>query len=153
MESKPCAGCCKPFHPRPQTPKQTYCASPTCQRERRRRWQHARRQNDPEYQDNQSRAQGSWAERHPDYWREYRATHPEYCERNRALQRERDARRGVRVLAKMDVSTPDLTLPSGTYRLSPVRREDLANMDAWTVQITVVSKQYAPSGSSCKERT
>jgi hypothetical protein len=112
-----------------------------------------RRQTDPEYQDNQSRAQRSWAERHPDYWREYRGRHPEYCERNRALQRERDARRGVRVLAKMDVSTPDLTLPSGTYRLSPVRREDLAKMDAWTVQITVVSKQYAPSGSSCKERT
>src|ERR1700693_6476014 len=46
---------------------------------------------------------------------------PEYCERNRALQRERDARRGERVLAKMDVSTRDPPVPSGTYRLSPVR--------------------------------
>jgi hypothetical protein len=100
-----------------------------------------RRQTDPEYQDNQSRAQGSWAERHPDYWREYRGTHPQYCERNRALQRERDARRGERVLAKMAVSTPGPPVPSGTYRLSPVRREDLAKMDAWTVQITVISKQ------------
>jgi hypothetical protein len=102
---------------------------------------------------NQSRAQGSWAERHPDYWRAYRGTHPEYCERNRALQRERDARRGERVLAKMAVSTRGPPVPSGTYRLSPVMREDLAKMDAWTVQITVISKQYEPSGPSCKERT
>ena len=146
MKSKQCAGCGKAFHPRPQTPEQCYCSSPECQRERRRLWQYARRHSDPEYRDNQSRAQASWAERHPDYWREYRRTHVDYRERNRTLQRERDARRRESVLAKMDVSTSDSPVPSGTYRLSPVTREDLAKMDAWTVQITVVSKQYAPSG-------
>jgi hypothetical protein len=146
VKSKQCAGCGKAFHPRPQTPNQSYCSSPECQRERRRLWQYARRHSDPEYRDNQSRAQQSWAGRHPDYWREYRRTHADYRERNRALQRERDARRRERVLAKMDVSTRDSPVPSGTYRLSPVAREDLAKMDAWTVQITVVSKQYAPSG-------
>jgi hypothetical protein len=46
----------------------------------------------------------------------------------------------------MDVSAGDSPVPSGTYRLSPVTREDLAKMDAWMVQITVVSKRYAPSG-------
>jgi hypothetical protein len=146
VKSKQCAGCGKTFQPRPQTPNQSYCSSPECQRERRRGWQYARRQSDPEYKDNQSRAQQSWSERHPDYWREYRRTHAEYRERNRALQRERDARRRERVLAKMDASTCDPPVPSGTYRLSRVTREDLAKMDAWTVQITVVSKQYVPSG-------
>lgn len=146
MQSKQCAGCGKAFHARAQTPKQAYCCSAACQRERRRRWQYARRQSDPEYRDNQSRAQESWAERHPDYWREYRRTHQDYRERNRSLQRERDARRRERVLAKMDVSTGDSPVPSGTYRLTPVTREDLAKMDAWMVRITVVSKQYAPSG-------
>jgi hypothetical protein len=62
------------------------------------------------------------------------------------LQRERDARRRERVLAKMDASTRDSPIPSGTYRLSPVTREDLAKMDAWMVRITVVSKQYGSSG-------
>ena len=146
MKSKQCTGCGKAFHPRPQTPEQSYCSLPECQRERRRRWQYARRQSDPDYRDNQSRAQESWAERHPDYWREYRRTHQDYRERNRTLQRERDARRGERVLAKMDVSAGDSPVASGTYRLSPVTREDLAKMDAWTVRITVISKQYAPSG-------
>lgn len=153
MKSKQCAGCGKAFHPRSQTPEQRYCSSPECQRERRRRWQHARRQSDPDYRDNQSRAQQSWSEQHPDYWREYRRTHEQYRERNRALQRERDARRRERVLAKMDASTGDAPVPSGTYRLSPVRREDLAKMDAWTVQITFVSKQYESSGVILQKRT
>ena len=87
----------------------------------------------------------SWAERHRDYWRQYRQTHPQYSERNRVLQRERDARRRERVLAKMDVSARDSPVASGTYRLSPVTRDDLAKMDAWVVRITVVSKQYAPT--------
>ena len=146
MKSKHCAGCSKAFRPRPQSPKQTYCSLPSCQRERRRRWQQARRQNDPEYRDNQSRAQQTWIERQPDYWREYRRRHPEYCERNRSLQRERDVRRRERVLAKMDVSAGDSPVPSGTYRLSPVTRDDLAKMDAWMVKITLVSTQYAPTG-------
>jgi hypothetical protein len=146
MESKRCDGCGKAFHPRAQTPKQSYCSCAACQRERRRRWQKARRQSDPEYQDNQSRAQESWVERHRDYWREYRRTHPVYSERNRSLQRERDVRRRERVLAKMDVSPRDSPVPSGTYRLIPVSREDLAKMDAWMVQITVVSREYAPTG-------
>lgn len=153
MESKCCAACDQTFRPRPQTPEQCYCSSPACQRERRRRWQQRRRQTDPEYRDNQARAQRAWGARHPDYWREYRRAHPEYGERNRMLQRERDGRRRERVLAKMDVSTRDSPVPSGTYRLSPVRREDLAKMDAWTVEITVLSMPYAPSGESCKERT
>ena len=146
MDSKQCAGCGKPFHPRPQTPQQTYCSASRCQRERRRRWQQARRQSDPEYQDNQSRAQASWLERHPDYWRQYRRTHPQYSERNRSLQRERDSRRRERVLAKMAVSPRDSAVPSGIYRLSPVTRDDLAKSDAWMVQITVVSSQYEASG-------
>ena len=50
------------------------------------------------------------------------------------------------MLAKMDVRTRDSPVPSGTYRLSPVTREDLAKMDAWMVQITVVSKEYELTG-------
>lgn len=146
MQSKQCAGCGKLFHPRPQTPRQSYCASAACQRERRRRWQRARRQSDPEYRENQARAQAAWAAQHPDYWREYRRSHPAYRERNGRQQQARDARRAARVLAKMDVSTRETPVPSGIYRLSPATRDDLAKMDAWMVRITVVSTPYAPSG-------
>ena len=145
MESKRCASCGKAFHPRRQSPKQTYCSSVPCQRERRRRWQQTRR-GDPDYRDNQARAQAAWAAQHRDYWSDYRRLHPEYSKRNRLLQRERDSRRRERVLAKMDVSPYETPVPSGIYRLSPVTRDDLAKVDALMVKITAVTTTYAPSG-------
>uniref|UniRef100_UPI0026318B0C hypothetical protein n=1 Tax=Accumulibacter sp. TaxID=2053492 RepID=UPI0026318B0C len=112
-----------------------------CQRERRRRWQAAKRQSDPDYRENQKHAQKAWAERNPDYWRTYREQHPEYVARNRARQRERAlGRAGV---AKMDASKAEIALPSGTYRLSPVIDASLAKMDAWMVEITVISAACA----------
>jgi hypothetical protein len=62
-----------------------------------------------------------------------------YERENRAKQQVRDAKRRERMLAKMDASTPDSPVPSGTYWLRPVGSEDLAKMDAWTVEIRLVS--------------
>jgi hypothetical protein len=137
MQGRRCAACGQFFRPRPQTPKQCYCANARCQRERRRRWQRAKRVSDADYRDNQKRAQRAWRKRHPEYWGEYRRTHPQYTERNRSAQQRRD---GKRRLAKMDASTPVSPVRSGTYRLLPVASGDLAKMDAWTVEITVLSE-------------
>lgn len=57
MEYRQCKACRQPFRPRPQNPDQCFCSAAACQRERRRRWQAAKRQNDPDYRDNQKRAQ------------------------------------------------------------------------------------------------
>jgi len=77
MEFRQCEACRQPFRPRPQNPDQCFCSAAACQRERRRRWQAAKRQSDPDYRENQKCAQKAWAERHPDYWRTYRDQHPE----------------------------------------------------------------------------
>lgn len=146
MESKRCASCGKSFHPRPQTPEQSYCSAPECQRERRRRWQQARQQNDPDYRANQARAQAAWATQHPDYWRDYRRAHPEYSERNRILQQKRDAHRRVRLLAKKNAWTPETPVPAGLYRLTSVTRDDLAKKNAWTAEIAIVSMTCHDSG-------
>jgi len=141
MEYRQCKACRQPFRPRPQHPDQCFCPAAACQRERRRRWQAAKRQSDPDYRENQKHAQKAWAERNPDYWRTYREQHPEYVARNRARQRERAlGRAGV---AKMDASKAEIALPSGTYRLSPVIDASLAKMDAWMVEITVISAACA----------
>jgi hypothetical protein len=115
-----------------------------CQRERRRRWHRNKLRSDDDYRANQVQAQQAWAGRHSDYWREYRAGHPDYTERNRLEQRRRDLRRRAAHLAKMDEPTPIHAVPSGTYRLLPESGGDLAKMDAWTVKITVISRDYAP---------
>ena len=137
MENKLCLACGLPFQPRPQVPQQSYCAAPECQRERRRQWQRTKLQSDPDYQDNQTRAQQAWSQRNPDYWRNYRKSHPEYVERNRVLQLDRNAKVHLDEVAKMDASTLDIPLPSGVYHLSLVTEAGIAKMDVWTVEIRV----------------
>lgn len=144
MVSNQCMACGQSFRPRPQVSNQSYCSAPACQRERRRRWQLLKRQSDPDYQDNQVRAQQAWSNRNPDYWREYRSTHPEYAERNRAQQRERNPRPQNGSIAKMDASIPVIPLPSGIYRLSLIAPDGIAKMDVWTVEIIVHACQCMP---------
>ena len=144
MAIKQCAACGQPYYPRPQSPKQSYCSARECQRERRRQWQQAKLQSDPDYQDNQARAQQAWNHRHPDYWRDYRQSHPEYVERNRVLQQGRNAKVMASPVAKMDVSNPALPLPSGVYHLSLAADSGIAKMDVWTVEIRVHACECVP---------
>jgi hypothetical protein len=44
------------------------------------------------------------------------------------------------MFAKMDASRHEEAVPSGTYRLVPAIAATFAKMDAWTVEITVLSK-------------
>ena len=148
MECRRCASCDQIFRPRAQVPHQRYCALTACQRERRRRWQQNKLRTDADYRANQVQARRTWADGHGDYWREYRAKHPEYTDRNRLEQRRRDRRRRAAHLAKMDASTPIHPVPSGTYRLLPGVGGDLAKKDACTVKITLISKDYELGGEA-----
>jgi hypothetical protein len=139
MGIKRCLACGDFFPSRAQIPDQSYCSAPECQRERRKLWQREKRQTDNDYRENQARAHKKWLEGQPDYWHRYRATHPEYTERNRKQQRTRSAaRRAGRSIADMDSSTPASMLASGTYRLSVVGPDGFATMGAWLVRITVL---------------
>jgi hypothetical protein len=142
VELKQCVACRRKFQPNPQVPKQRYCSAPKCQQERRRHKQRAKRKKDPDYKDNQSRAQQAWSKRNTDYWREYRRTHPEYLERNRHLQRERSDKRKMKLIAKMGVSEPESPVPSGIYRLVPMAVTGIAKMDVWTLEIKFLSNTY-----------
>jgi hypothetical protein len=160
MEHRRCAACGRTFRARSQVPQQRYCSEVGCQRERRRLWQRAKRASDADYRENQARAQRAWAAKHREYWREYRRRHPGYCERNReaARRRQREGRQGVGApataeFAKMDASTVEKGVPSGTYRLVPATAAEFAKMDACLVEITLVPRRYAPAGRVCKERT
>ena len=129
-----CTCCGTPFEPRPQVPDQAYCSAPDCQRARKRLWQQAKIQSDPDYRINQRAAQRAWSQRNQDYWRNYRDARPEYAQRNREQQRLREAK-GIDVnLAKMDVCD----LPTGLYRITrhPAFPREIG--DPWVVQIAPV---------------
>lgn len=114
MDFRQCEACHQPFRGRAQNPDQCFCSEAACQRERRRRWQAARRHRDPDDQENQKRAQKAWAERHRDYWRNYRREHPEYVARNRAQQQERARIKASEGLAKRDAWRVEITLITAT---------------------------------------
>lgn len=137
MTTKHCTCCLKLFKPRPQVPNQTYCAAPECQRQRRQQWQRDKLKTDPDYRDNQSRAQRAWLDRNPEYWHKYRDAHPDYVERNRIQQRGRAKSMSITEVAKMDASNLVLPLPSGVYHLSLATDSEIAKMDVWTVEIRV----------------
>ncbi len=140
MGIKRCLACGDPLPLNTRIPDQSYCSRPECQRERRKLWQRERKLLDPTYRDAQVSAQRAWAEGHVDYWRRYREQHPDYVDRNRTQQRVRNASQRSRPLvAKMDASLPTLPLPSGTYRLELKAAEGVAKMDAFTVEITVLT--------------
>ena len=140
MDRRQCAACGIKFNPRPQARQQNYCSAPACQRERRRQWQLAKLKCDPDYRDNQTRAQRAWRQRNPDYWSGYRDDNPEYLERNRTQQRQRNTQRRERRIAKMDASPAILPFPSGIYRISQASPAGIAKMDAWTVELTLLSE-------------
>lgn len=139
MENRWCSACGCAFLPRPQAPRQTYCAKSECRRERRRLWQMAKRRSDPDYLVNQARAQQAWAARHADYWKLYRDGHPGYTANNRRLQRVRNEKRKPAGVAKMDFSPATCVLESGRYELRRLDAWPVANMASWIVQIQVLS--------------
>lgn len=142
MENRKCLACNKLFQPRPQSPDQTYCSKKTCQRERRRQWQQCKRESDPEYLENQNRAQKAWIERNPDYWRDYRNRHPQYVEENRAKQLIRNFKIRSSVIAKMDASNPGHAIPNGVYRLIALTSPVIAKKNGWTVSLTLISPAH-----------
>jgi hypothetical protein len=139
-----CLACGNAFVPLLHVPRQRYCSSKACQRARRRNWQNRRLRVDDDYRDNQARAQAKWRAGHSSYWREYRATHPTYRERNRSMQKIRNARRNFEPIANMDVVRSRQSLGSGFYMLCDANAPGTAKMDAWTVHIAVLSAPAAP---------
>lgn len=130
MSRRRCAACGKPFRVRPQVPDQTYCSAPACQRERKKLWQRNRRRTDPDYRDNQARAQQAWAARNPGYWRQYRARNPQYTQGERSGQSDRpqEGPDGPSMPAASVEGT--FSLRPGVYRLSVLEVEGGAKMDA-----------------------
>ncbi len=140
-----CAACGKPFKVLPQVPDQSYCADPACQRERRKLWQRVRRAEDPDYRDNQARAQEAWLARNPDYWREYRRRNPEYTQRNRERQRTRSQERRDVDSSRSLVVAGSVAPASGLYRLTVVAVDDLAKKNAsFLVELVPVLEDEEP---------
>lgn len=139
MEKRWCTHCGEVFPLRAQNPKQSYCAKADCQRERRRLWQQVRRKSDIDYIKNQAEAHSAWASRNPDYWREYRKTHPDYTESNRKKQQQRNFVTRQRSIAKNTSSNDASHLRDGICALKILDHHRSAEEEVWTVELRMIS--------------
>ncbi|GKT10999.1 hypothetical protein [Desulforhabdus sp. TSK] len=128
-----CAHCSYLFSPNPRVKHQRYCSKTECQRARKRLWQKEKLARDPDYKLDHHDSNAQWRSLHPEYWKLYRLTHPDYTSRNRELQRGRDRVR----LAKMDVLEPQPIVLKGAYYLMP-ETADLAKMDASALKVHLI---------------
>ena len=133
MEEKRCAHCGCPLDLNPRAKNQRYCGKKECQRARKRLWQKGKMATDADYRANQQECNKAWRGRNPDYWRNYRKSHPRYVERNRLLQKARRRRR----VAKMDALACDSLVRTGTYWLIP--EGGVAKMDALARKVVLVA--------------
>lgn len=141
--NKNCVHCGNEFEPDKRVKGQRYCGKEGCQRARRAIWRRKKMRTDPDYRDNQKRCQTEWLEKNKGYYKKYRERHPEKAERNRILQKGRDAIRrknGLsKLLAKIDAIQDRLTRPcGGIFRIVPQGDELLAKIDAMTVKLIPV---------------
>lgn len=151
---KTCANCSKNFKPNPRVKNQVYCGKGECQLARRAKRQKEKISRDTDYRDNQKRCHKEWLARHPGYYREYRKRHPEYVERNRLLQRRRNAGRRkdvlVKVIAKM-YSLLRRIYSRGweSFKAGPNDEKLIANMDSIicnTLHYKALAKLHIESG-------
>ena len=142
VKKRRCRACGGLFEPCRKVKNQRYCSAPSCQKERKRRWQNKKRAEDPAYRANQRDAHKRWQANNPHYWRDYRKRHSDYVRRNRELQRERNRlnRRKSEPIAKMDALGGKSGIISGHYQLVPLGSGAVAKMDSINVKIQVISR-------------
>lgn len=157
MENSKCLYCRRSFIPR-RNPNQKYCSNHKCQLYRKYKWRREKLNKDADYKVNQYQANKRWQERHPDYWRSYRQSHPGYTQRNR--ERQRVKKRSLfaksemrREFAKSDALSAISSIKTGTYLITPVKESEFAKSDALLVKIVAFTEGYEGAVTVCKETT
>ena len=137
--------CCRRIRLRnPRVKNQRYCGARQCQQARKTKWEREKLQADLYYRINKKECQERWKQKNPDYWKQYRQTHPGYRRRNRRMQSRRDHRIstgkefGDGYLVKMDTLDAFLNDTTVSYFICPAK-SDLAKMDALEVKIIPIS--------------
>ncbi len=137
MNKVRCAHCGCRFVPNQRIKNQRYCRKIECQRARKRLWQRQKLASDPDYQANKLDSQKAWRSLNSFYWKNWRARHPKYVERNRILQKSRRIRHRSEV-AKMDALRTLSGIKTGSYYLVPGHLKSVAKMDVSVLKVRLI---------------
>jgi hypothetical protein len=121
-----CANCRRMVPANSRVKNQKYCNRKACQHVRKNKWKQSKIASDPDYKNDQR-----------DYhYRNYRKQNPDYCDRNRELQKKRDKKRRLKQSCKRDALKQFSVIKPGTYRLIPFDKK----RDALGGQIVVIPR-------------
>jgi hypothetical protein len=122
-----CRFCQQAFEPSKFHLQQSVCGQAECQRRQRAEYHRQRIATDPEYAEGVRDSRRKWREAHPGYQKTYRQTHPAAVERNRQLQRKRDAQRRVQFLVKNNLALDLKRCTAEAWLVGPVAQDLVRN--------------------------
>jgi hypothetical protein len=137
MSDRHCRCCQQLFQLSRYHPHQLVCSQPDCQRQRRREYHRRQLHTDAEYQQVCRDSQQKWRDRHPDYPRQYRQSHPQSVERNRQGQRRRDRQHHLQNLVKNSLAF-DLKHSAAEVWLLGPQAENLAKNNLAFSQVLIL---------------
>lgn len=112
---------------------QHFCSKPECRKASHQRSNHTHWMRDPEVRERNAVAAQAWRKSNKDYWREWRAAHPEYVKGNREQQKRRD---------RSDLANTDSIRSVQCEKLDRIRfLIHLANTDARRVSWRLISDE------------
>jgi len=148
--------CCRKMRP-VRVGNQKYCGDPKCQRARKNAWNREKYASDPDYRENQKASTQTWLESQRGsaaYFREYRRRQGSRWESHEKPDRLEDKQGASSAheeslfaseidipgqRANMDATIPEKPLKSGRYIMFCDQSSGGANMDAYLVEIAVIS--------------
>ena len=155
MVERRCRFCQQTFQPSRYQPKQYVCSRAECQRQRQTEFHRSRLAADAEYAETCRESARKWRQQHPDYWKQYRQSHPASATRNREKQRDRDRKQRLVTLANNNPAS-DLKPCPATVWLLGTELLDLANNNSAPAQVWVLEalpRRNAPGEASCKQQS
>ena len=145
-----CRHCGKtlPRNPRLQkNKKQSYCNVPECKQAKKSAKKKERYHTDPSYRQRHLDRQKIWRSNRPahEYQKQYRESHPEYVERNRELQTERNSRRKKGTAPMIVNGTPLSPQASNdkAYAIISVKRGKIVNGTPFLAQMQIITGEEA----------
>lgn len=138
-----CRFCRQPFEASKFRPDQSVCSRPECQRRRRAEYHRRKVSVDPLYAQVVRDSRKKWRDAHPDYQKTYRQSHEAAAERNRRMQRGRDAKRRAQLLVKNNLALDLKHCAAEVWLVGPAVR-DLAKNNLAACNM-LIFQQTAPS--------
>lgn len=150
-----CKGCHRYVPGNPRIKDQSYCKRTACQNERKGKWEKARIENDPGYKASREKSKAKSRKKNSGYWAQRRSRDPDYCKRNRELQKKRDQNKRERKLRNETVEasireSDALNDKRGVNTIGFESSEpDLAKTDALSQPIDIKPGIYEISPENC----